>query len=87
MPRIQASDGLLVILTPQAMTDPDDKRRRCDRAPPHGKPVIASWMGGADVAAGEAILNRAGIPTYPIRTQPRACSRSCGATPQPARAV
>jgi acetyltransferase len=29
-----------------------------------GKPIIASWMGGADVADGEAILNQAGIPTY-----------------------
>jgi acetyltransferase len=27
--------------------------------------VLASWMGGADVAAGVAILNRAGIPTFP----------------------
>ena len=48
------SDGLLVILTPAG----DD---RPDRAPPSsssryaqidGKPVLASWMGGADVAAG-----------------------------------
>jgi len=30
-----------------------------------GKPVLASWMGGRDVAEGEAILNRAGIPTFP----------------------
>src|SRR5581483_361735 len=30
-----------------------------------GKPVLASWMGGVDVAAGEAILNRANIPTFP----------------------
>ena len=30
-----------------------------------GKPVLASWMGGVDVAAGEEILNRAGIPTFP----------------------
>jgi acetyltransferase len=29
-----------------------------------GKPVLASWMGGNEVAAGEAILNRAGIPTF-----------------------
>src|ERR1051326_5356951 len=29
-----------------------------------GKPIIASWMGGVDVAAGEAILNRANIPTF-----------------------
>ena len=30
-----------------------------------GKPVLASWMGGQDVAEGEAILNAAGIPTFP----------------------
>ena len=29
-----------------------------------GKPVLASWMGGAEVAAGEQILNQAGIPTF-----------------------
>jgi acetyltransferase len=29
-----------------------------------GKPVLASWMGGDEVAAGEAILNRADIPTF-----------------------
>jgi acetyltransferase len=28
------------------------------------KPILASWMGGADMAAGEQILNRQGIPTY-----------------------
>ena len=29
-----------------------------------GKPVLASWMGGAGVSEGVAILNRAGIPTF-----------------------
>lgn len=29
-----------------------------------GKPVLASWMGGANVQAGERILNRANIPTF-----------------------
>ncbi|HBY62697.1 MAG TPA: acetyl CoA synthetase subunit alpha, partial [Solibacterales bacterium] len=29
-----------------------------------GKPVLASWMGGPEVAAGEAILNAANIPTF-----------------------
>ena len=29
------------------------------------KPVLASWMGGHNVAAGEEILNAAGIPTFP----------------------
>jgi len=60
------SDGMLVILTPQAMTDPT---RIAEQLKPlaklEGKPVIASWMGGVDVAAGVEILNRANIPTFP----------------------
>jgi acetyltransferase len=60
------SDGLLVILTPQAMTDPTETAEQLKPyANSLGKPVIASWMGGAEVAAGEAILNRANIPTFP----------------------
>ena len=59
------SDGLLVILTPQDMTEPTTT---ADRLKPyaklHGKPVLASWMGGSAVAAGERILNDAGIPTF-----------------------
>jgi acetyltransferase len=60
------SDGMLVILTPQAMTDPT---RIAETLKPmaklEGKPLIASWMGGVDVAAGEEILNHANIPTFP----------------------
>ena len=60
------SDGLLVILTPQAMTDPTQIAEQLKPlARQEGKPVLASWMGGVDVAAGEAILNRANIPTFP----------------------
>jgi len=59
------SDGMLVILTPQAMTD---ATRTAEQLKPYAKlgdkPVLASWMGGTDVAAGEQILNNAGIPTY-----------------------
>ncbi|HEY3229184.1 MAG TPA: acetate--CoA ligase family protein, partial [Roseiflexaceae bacterium] len=59
------SDGLLVILTPQAMTDPTQTAERLKPyAKLSGKPLLASWMGGAEVAAGEAILNRANIPTF-----------------------
>jgi acetyltransferase len=60
------SDGLLVILTPQSMTECTDTAEKL-KAFGHieGKPVLASWMGGRDVAEGEAILNRAGIPTFP----------------------
>jgi acetyltransferase len=60
------SDGLLVILTPQAVTDPT---RTAEEIKAHanleGKPILASWMGGPDVAAGESILNSANIPTFP----------------------
>jgi acetyltransferase len=60
------SDGMLVILTPQAMTDPTQIAEQLKPlAKQEGKPVLASWMGGVDVAAGESILNRANIPTFP----------------------
>lgn len=59
------SDGLLAILAPQAMTDPTQTAERLKAlARLDGKPLLASWMGGADVAAGVAILNRVGIPTF-----------------------
>ena len=59
------SDGLLVILAPQGMTDPSQIAERLKPyAKEYGKPVIASWMGGNSVAAGEAALNAAGIPTF-----------------------
>jgi acetyltransferase len=60
------SDGLLVILTPQAMTDPTLTAEQLKRyATITGKPILASWMGGAEVASGNMILNRASIPTFP----------------------
>ncbi len=58
-------DGMLVILTPQDMTNPT---QIAEKLKPYakglGKPVLASWMGGAEVTAGEQILNQAGIPTF-----------------------
>jgi acetyltransferase len=60
-----SSDGLLVILAPQGMTNPAEVARRlAPYAKGHGKPVLASWMGGQTVTEGEAILNAAGIPTF-----------------------
>src|SRR5271165_615495 len=60
------TDGLLVILTPQAMIDPtltaDQLKAHCSIA---DKPVLASWMGGDEVAAGESILHSGGIPSFP----------------------
>jgi acetyltransferase len=60
------SDGILIILTPQAMTDPT---KTAEQLQPYAqsldKPVIANWMGGKDVEPGELILNRMNIPTFP----------------------
>jgi acetyltransferase len=59
------TDGLLVILTPQAMTDPTETARALVKhAHIEGKPVLASWMGGSEVAEGARILREAGIPTF-----------------------
>jgi len=59
------SDGLLVILTPQAMTDPTATAEALKNyAQSYDKPILASWSGGKDISAGESILNKAGIPTY-----------------------
>ena len=59
------TDGLLVILTPQAMTDPTATARALVKhASIEGKPVLASWMGGEEVQEGARILREAGIPTF-----------------------
>lgn len=65
--RDPGSQGCLVILTPQAMTDPTataEKVVETWRRSGSRQPILASWMGGAGVDAGEQILNQAGIPTY-----------------------
>jgi acetyltransferase len=59
------SDGLLVILTPQSMTDPTATAEQLKRfANLDGKPILTRWMGGAEILAGEQILNQAKIPTF-----------------------
>jgi acetyltransferase len=59
------SDGLLVTLTPQGMTNPTDIAAALKRhAKGSGKPLLASWMGGKEVSEGTASLNEAGIPTF-----------------------
>ncbi|MFN8631787.1 MAG: GNAT family N-acetyltransferase [Chloroflexota bacterium] len=59
------TDGLLVVLTPQAMTDPTATAKALVKhAHIEGKPVLASWMGGEDVDEGARILREAGIPTF-----------------------
>jgi acetyltransferase len=59
------SDGLLAILAPQGMTDPAKVADGLKvHAKGHGKPILASWMGGPTVEEGVKILNAAGIPTF-----------------------
>jgi acetyltransferase len=59
------SDGVLVILTPQAMTDANSSAEAiCSVAKQMTKPLLASWMGGAGMDAAKGILNAAGIPTF-----------------------
>ncbi len=59
------SDGILVILTPQSMTDPTKTAEAITKvAKKMKKPILASWMGGKAVTEGRAILDEAGIPTY-----------------------
>lgn len=59
------SDGTLVILTPQDMTDSTATAKLLAQyAHKYDKPILASWMGGDDVREGQDILNNAGIPTF-----------------------
>jgi len=60
------SDGLLVILTPQAMTHPTHTADALAALKnTHSKPVLASWIGGRCVEEGVAVLRNSGIPTFP----------------------
>ena len=58
-------DAVLVILTPQSMTDSTGAARALVQGVGKSlKPVLAAWMGAKLVAEGTRILDQAGIPTY-----------------------
>jgi len=58
-------NGVLVILSPQAMTDPTAVAEMLASSFQNKRyPLFTAWMGGVDVAKGKEILNQAGIPTY-----------------------
>ena len=60
------NDGVLVILTPQAMTQPVETADKLGQsAKLDNKPILACWIGGNEVAEGVRILREAGIPTFP----------------------
>ena len=58
-------DGVVVVLTPQAMTRAQDAARAViDVAKGNSKPVIACFMGEASVAPARTQLRAAGIPVF-----------------------
>jgi acetyl coenzyme A synthetase (ADP forming)-like protein len=60
-------DGVLVIVTPQAVTEIEETAGAVGRvADKADKPVIACFMGEARVRAGIAVLDEAGVPSYPF---------------------
>ncbi|MDD5761719.1 MAG: acetate--CoA ligase family protein [bacterium] len=60
-------DAVLVLLTPQAMTEPDETARATVSAfAGSGKTVLASFLGEATVASSRRILSDGGIPNYPV---------------------
>ncbi|MGD2147327.1 MAG: acetate--CoA ligase family protein, partial [Anaerolineae bacterium] len=64
-------DGLLVIVTPQAMTEIEHTahavgRIANEKAEEAGKPVVACFMGEARIDAGVRVLREYGVPNYPF---------------------
>jgi acetyl coenzyme A synthetase (ADP forming)-like protein len=67
-------DGLVVLLTPQSMTDIDAIARTIgETTPQYKKTVLASFLGHVDVSSGIQILSKYGIPNYEF---PENASRS-----------
>ncbi len=58
-------DAALVLLSPQAMTDPTGSARAVSEATAAShKPVLAAWLGGELVQEGAHLLKQKGVPTY-----------------------
>lgn len=61
-----AYDGVMVMLTPQAMTEADEVAQRVVKAAAEHrrKSVLACWMGGTSVMAARQTLSSNGIPDF-----------------------
>jgi acetyltransferase len=58
-------DGILVILTPQAMTQPLEVAQGIvEIGKQTSKPILACWMGEEQVYAGRNLLEESGIPAF-----------------------
>jgi acetyltransferase len=59
------SDGLLVVLAPQGMTNPAEVAEKLTPFAQGNKPLLASFMGGESIVDAKPVLNNAGIPLFP----------------------
>lgn len=57
-------DAIIVILTPQAMTEPAETARKIAACSRNEKPILVSFMGGEDVMPGREELVAFNIPDY-----------------------
>ncbi len=70
-------DGILVILTPQAMTEIEKTAEAVGKISHElDKPLLACFMGEAKMSAGVDILEKYGVPNYPF---PERAARAIGA--------
>jgi acetyltransferase len=58
------SDGLLVVLAPQGMTNPTEVAEKLQRYAKGMKPTLASFMGEESISGAKSVLNNAGIPLF-----------------------
>lgn len=69
-------DGLLIVLTPQAMTEIDATAQAVvTLAEKLEKPVLGCFMGEARIRTGVEILTRGGVPNYPFPERAAAAFR------------
>jgi len=58
-------DGVLVILTPQEMTNPIDiAKELVETAKGSNKPILTAWMGEDDVNVASVVLEQGNIPSF-----------------------
>ena len=58
-------DGVVVILTPQAMTHPEEVAQAIiELSKQHDKPILTTWMGGTQIISSRDLFAEANIPSY-----------------------
>jgi len=58
-------DAVIIVLTPQAMTDAEETAKIIARVSNGSKPILVTFMGGEGVVVGRRELARANLPNFP----------------------